>query len=375
MKWTALGVVLFALLVGVGGYVAISNGTNVADERIARALAPSECPEAPAGPDFGTMYKGPLIDAHIHIPNPPEGPVVLDYIPQSRPTLGNNITIADFVCIFKQEGIIRAFAFFPVFPGFETIQLAIVKGTMERYGDIFVPFIMPPDRDDRPDGFPTVEAVVLEEMLAVHPGLFMGYGEIGLYERGDHGGPTGSPALPPDSARLREIYPIVRENDLLVYFHLGRGQQEAFERTAAANPDIKFIFHGDQLIVYDERGQNLKAVDEILSRHPNVYYGVDELYGDVWLLHPDKSREEFFEHFENYEALLEKDLATWKSFIERHPNQVLWGTDRGVVINWAMEPEVGQTLANYTRAFIARLPPAVQDKYAYKNAERLLTGR
>jgi predicted TIM-barrel fold metal-dependent hydrolase len=377
MNWRIVAGIFVVIFAGVGVYAAFVATGDVWDKRVQKALAPAECPSVSSlfAPDFGTpYYQGPLIDTHFHIPNPPDGPSILDDMPSSsdRPMLGKNVTIADFVCTFKVEGTKKVFAFFPVFPGFEEPLLEIAKGTMERYPDFFVPFVMPPDRDDRPDGFPTVTAEVLKDMLGVYPKLFEGYGEIGLYVRGDHGGPTGSPALPPDSERLHAIYPVIRENNLIVYFHLGVGQQEAFERVLSENPDINFIWHGDQLIPYDENGQHLEALDEILSRHPNAHYSVDELYGDVQLLRPDASIKEFFEHFDDYEELLRKDLRTWKAFIERHPDQVMWGTDRGVSTVWSIDSAVGLTLTRYTRTFIAQLDPSVQEKYAYKNAERLL---
>src|SRR3989338_7570273 len=102
---------------------------------------------------------------------------------------------------------------------------------------------MAPDRDGDPYGFVTVDAQELTEMLNVYPGLFKGYGETGLY-----GHPGGAPPLPPDSQRLVEIYPVVRDNNLMVYFHLGEGQKESWEKALAANRDITFIWHGDQLI-------------------------------------------------------------------------------------------------------------------------------
>ncbi len=87
------------------------------------------------------------------------------------------------------------------------------------------------------------------------------------------------------------------------------------------------------------------------------------------------SKEEFFEHFEDYESLLEKDVKTWKTFIEKHPDQIIWGTDRGGIALWSIDEDVGITLTNYARAFIARLDPAVQEKFAYKNAEKLIDER
>ncbi|HLC49718.1 MAG TPA: amidohydrolase family protein [Candidatus Andersenbacteria bacterium] len=331
-----------------------------------RALGNSSCEPTSVNVDFGPQYTGTLIDTHIHLPDDQMEWLV----PFRQPR-----TISDYVCTFTQEGTSRVFAFFPIYPGLKNQQFAIVQAVTEKYPNLFVPFIMPPDNDDSPDGFPTVSADVLASLLDKAPRLFAGYGEIGLYERGDHGGSKGAPALLPDSPRMQAIYPVVREHNLLVYVHLGEGQQASFERAVAAHPDISFIFHGDQLVQYENGVQNLTALDEILSRHPNVYYGVDELYGDKWLLQPEVSKEEFLAHFENYEELLDKDVATWKAFIERNSNQVLWGTDRGWFGGWALDPEVGVYLTRYARAFITRLPPAVQEKFAYKNAERLLSKR
>lgn len=341
---------------------------------VATALAPGDCPPPPKRNWDSSFYQGPLIDTHIHIASIPEEPENFDKN-GDHPVMGYNLKIADYVCMMDYENTKKVFAFFPVWDPITAESLEIVKTTMAKHGDRFVPFIMPPDHDNDISGFPTVSAEALKKMLNVYPGLFQGYGEIGLYARGDHGGPKGAPELPPDSPRLSAIYPIVRQHNLLVYFHLGEGHQASFERTLAANPDINFIWHGDQLIPYEQGGQNLKNIDDILSKHPNAYYGVDELYGDVWLLRPEVSQAKFLAHFKDYEPLLKKDLATWKSFIEKHPDQVLWGTDRGWSTAWSVDPDVALTLNNYSRAFIGRLTPAVQEKFAYKNAERLLQNR
>ncbi len=371
-----IGIIIAVVALAAGAYFFISQAKDryrpdADDWRIAKALTRQDCRQRDDFnlPNFGGGYEGVLYDTHIHIPHVPERPLSNF---SSSPVLGGNITLGDYVCTFQIEGTAKVFAFFPVFKDFEQVHTGIVQSALKEYPGLFVPFIMPPDSDDKADGFPTVSADVLTKMLSYYPGLFRGYGEIGLYARGDHGGPKGSLALPPDSARLQDIYPIVRKNKLLVYFHLGEGQQESFERALTANPDINFIFHGDQLVVYEQGGQNLKALDEILARHNNAYYGVDELYGDTWLLRPNVSKEKFFAHFKNYEALLEKDVITWKAFIERHPKQVIWGTDRGVTNSWSMDPDVGLVLTTYARAFIARFDSEVQEDFAYKNAERLL---
>ena len=352
--------ILLVAAVGVAVYIFLPRKLP---QNTKSAIGSYDCPQV-TGPTFDdSYYKGPLIDTHYHIPNLPETPFFNDI----QPILGKNMTISDIICTLNQEGTKKAFAFFPVFPGMDKEYLDLAKETMELYPDTLVPFIMPPESDNDPGGFPTVDAEYLEKMLTTYPGLFKGFGEIGLYER-----KGGAKALPPDSQRLLAIYPVVRKHSLVVYFHLGEGQQESFEKILDQNPDINFIWHGDQLIPYEDGIQNLKHIEEILERHSNAFYTVDELYGDQWMIRPEVKKDEFLKYLQNYEELLEKDVATWKAAIERHPDQFMWGTDRSPQILWSHDPEVGQALSNYGRFFISRLNPAVQEKFAWKNAERLL---
>ncbi len=356
-------------IVAVEEKVVLSPEQQYWKDRVSEALGEDVCPPTAKINYPNSYYRGPLIDAHIHIPSIPDAGFGEKISPEEldEPTLGVNLTIADFACTFSHEGTKQALSYFAVWDPIAEQQLEVVKQTMEKYPGVFVPFAMTPDDDDNPNGFPTVDAETLDAFLNAHPGLFHGYGEIGLYAREE-----GSPALSPDSERLTKIYPIVRKHNLMVYFHLGGGMRKAFEKVLDENPDIDFIFHGDQLITYNDDGtQDLRYIDEILSKHPNVYYGVDELYGDVFLLNPETSKETFLEHFNNYKPLLTVDVSTWKAFIERHPDQVMWDTDRGWSAPWSMDRDVGLQLVDYSRAFIGKLSPLVQEKYAYQNAEKL----
>lgn len=336
--------------------------------RIDTAMADYDCPDSgqpkiPAG-----SYQGKLYDGHIHIPSIFTGgdkdePSYEDKVVNS--TLGVNLKMSEFVCILEHDGTSKAIAFFPVYRELIPQQSEIAKLTMEKYPDRFIPFVMPPDNDGSPSGFPTVEAATLERMISESPGLFKGFGEIGLYAR-----KGGAAELSPDSKRLVEIYPILRKNKLAAYFHLGEGQREAFKKVIKANPDINFIFHGDQLIQCESCPQNLSQIESILASGRNVFYEVDELWGDVFLLQPKVTKEQFFAHFKDYKPLLEKDLATWKFFIEKYPDQVIWGSDRGVH-RWPVDLEVSRQITDYVRAFIAKLDPAVQEKFAYKNLEKI----
>lgn len=368
----ALGIAAVAVIGAAALFMASKRSSDEGggwEDKVEAALAKTDCVSAPEKRYGNLRYEGPLVDTHYHIPHFDSPPPWARN--NGRPYMGDNIRIGDLACTIRQEGTKKVFAFFPVFPEGHTQEfLDLAKGAIEQHSDIFVPFIMPPQGDNDPGGFPTVDATVLQEMLAVYPGLFQGYGEIGLYER-----KGGAAELPPDSQRLRDIYPVIRKHKLAVYFHLGEGQQASFERVLTQNPDINFIWHGDQLIPYERGIQNLRHVEEIISRHPNVFYTVDELYGDDWLIKPEFTKEKLLTHLEDYETLLQEDLATWRGIIERHPDQFMWGTDRSPQVLWSHDPEVGQALTGYSRAFIARLSPAVREKFAYRNAEWLLRER
>ncbi len=334
-----------------------------------KAFRKITCPEPrdPATLPDG-YYKGPIIDAHIHLQSLPDGEPGLPEEEYDARNLGIGRSIDEWVCRMDTEGTMQSWVFFPVWEPITEESIKVVELAMETYPGRFIPFIMPPDDDGSPDGFPTVDAGELEAMLNLSPGLFRGYGEIGLYER-----PGGAAALSPDSERMMGIYKVAQEHGLVVYLHLGEGDKEALERAADTYPDVTFVFHGDQLIDCADCDRTPDAVAEILESHPNVYYGIDELYGNVWLIRPGSTKADFLEHFEDYGPLLETDMDNWKEFIESHPDQVVFDTDRGVSESWDTDPEVALTLNNCVRAFIGKLDPSVQEKLAWKNADKIFS--
>ncbi len=334
----------------------------------AKAFEPVDCPEPrdPATLPKG-YYKGPMIDTHIHMQSLPDGEPGMPLDSYGGENIGTKRSVDQWACILDVEATKQAFVFFPVWEPIVKESVELVRQAMEKYPGRFVPFAMVPDDDGSPDGSPTVDAAILESFLNIEPGLFRGHGESGLY-----GHTGGAHALPPDSPRMMEIYKVAKSHRLLVYMHLGEGQKDALKRAAAANPDVTFIFHGDQLIDCEKCDGTHSQVAEILEASPNVFYGVDELYGGEWLLKPDARKETFLQHFTTYKPLLEADQIKFKTFIEKHPDQVVWGTDRGVGPSWDKDPDVALILNDYARAFIGQLDPVVQEKIAYRNAERLL---
>ena len=342
--------------------------------RIDAAMALSPCPNITKPEYPASYYQGPLTDTHLHLPAladwpPEEDSKPINQAPEGRfggpeAILGWNIKISEIACTIQQEGTRKNFAFFPIYEDMPEQLLEVVNKTMSLYPNQFTPFIMSSGNDDEPDGFPTVDSKTLEGMLSPYPSLFKGYGEIGLYER-----EKGSPELPPDSRRLLEIYPIIRENKLAVYFHLEEGHKDNFEKVLKANPDINFIWHGDQL--------SKDEIENILSNNPNAYFGVDAFWGndqDLFLLFVGgKTKKPYLNELNaEFDKILSYAVSDWKSIIERHPDQFLWGIDRGDAV-WNYDIEVGQAQVKLARAFIGKLKPDVQEKIAYKNAEKLLS--
>ena len=327
------------------------------EQRVEAAFSQSSCPAAPEAAIDDSYYPGPLIDTHFHIPHIPDSPAQpLDPLTDIKPLLGRNINVSDLVCTLEGEGTERVFAFFPVWPNVDSrFPLDVARRTMEHYPTVFVPFLMPPGPDDVP---PTADAEAFIEMLEYTPDLFQGYGEIGLYKLERRREATD---YPPDAEILLDIYPVVSRHNMMVYLHPGWGHEDHLARVLAEHPEIAFVVHGEQIET---------EIGNLMTNYPNVYFTVNDLYGDQYLLNTRESKESFLAALEDYEPLLEKDLANWKKLIEEHPDRFMWGTDRGDAI-WTFDLEVGRKLVDYGRAFIGRLDPDVQERFAYKNAERV----
>ena len=89
------------------------------------------------------------------------------------------------------------------------------------------------------------------------------------------------------------------------------------------------------------------------------------------MLHDGFTPEEFLALTDDFEPLLEGDLADWKEVIEAHPDRFMWGTDRGGAVVWSWDRRVGLRLVEYARAFIGQLDPDVQELFGFENARRV----
>ncbi len=349
------------------------------NQRVEEAFTQSDCPPAPEVELGDSDYKGPLIDTHFHMSHLWDAPLragrysdrelyelsaLWGYSPMDRPILGMNITMTEIACRLGREGTNSVHAFFFAEsdrPGQLRPHLEIVRRSMELYPTQFVPFIQPLCCNET---VPTVDARTLSEYLDIYPGLFRGIGEIVLYDQPREGGGRIAEDWPPDAPYLLEVYQVARKHNLVVWMHPGEGHQDSLERVLDQHPDLTFIVHGEET-----EGN----IGNLMEKHSNIYFSINDFYGKEYPLRIGESKSRFLAILEDYEPLIEKDLATWQELIEKYPDRFMWATDRGGMAGlYTYDADVGQILVDYARAFIGRLDPAVQEKFAYKNAQRIL---
>ena len=315
------------------------------------------CNLAPLQRQFSNTpyYTGPLIDDHFHMPQMREIPNNPD-----APVLDKDVSKHDVVCLFSdKERIKNVFAFYGVPLDLKEKSIQDAREIEHESPGAVIHFI---ELVSFP-GYPVVPQQV-EGILNANEGLFKGYGEISLYLPFY----TESNVMPNDPT-MKELYKIAEKHHLIVMMHLIESQQQAIEEVLRDFPNVKFLFHGIESLSW---AGTLFGAD--LDKYPNAYYSVDiDLVKDA--IFPATTKQDFINNMkQNWQGMLSEKVAFWKSRIEKHPNQFLWGTDRGHYA-WHYDPEVQALLEEYGRVFIGQLDPAVQERYAYKNAEYLLQKR
>ena len=338
-------------------------------KRIDAAFTPSTCGTPPVNNFPSSYYQGPLIDSHLHIPQlsddgigaPDAGYVAprgaesdqYDTISQEqRPILGKTMNIDRIACTLQNEGSIKAFSFFSVFPEITSPAIEVARRATEQYPDLFVPFIQASR-----SGMATLEGEILDVMIDVEPDLFAGFGEVG-------DSPTEPINPKPDSEIYTGDFQVVENRgNMLVYFHPGMGHEENLERALQRFSDVTFIIHADFVRPH---------VKGIMDRNPNVYYTYNDIFGDLIETFRFGEKATFLSDMRSeWDRLLDEADDLYREMIEAHPDRFMWGTDRGDIV-WGYDEEVGQILTEFGRAFIGRFDPAIQADLGYKNAERLI---
>ncbi len=342
-----------------GGTVAGSTTTQpTAQQPVA---TPYPCDPSPLQRVFtdSPYYTGLMFDGHFHMPLLR----AVTGVHASAPVLDLDVSRRDVVCLFHADRVTGAFAFYGVPSDIKDTVVNAARDIEQTYpGTIkhFLELVTFP-------GYPVTPSEI-EAILTTNAGLFKGYGELSLYL------PHYS-AVSPNDATMREFYAVAEKYNLPVMMHPLEGQQMEVEQALRDFPNVKFLFHALERMSWANT-----FFDTDLDRYPNAYYSVDvDLFGQdvngMPVLDTALDKADFMTLLkQRWQDTLSQKTTLWKARIEKHPNQFLWGTDRGTD-TWNYDPEVGSLLEEYSRAFIGRLDPATQEKYAHTNAESLLQTR
>ena len=323
--------------------------------------------------DTKNYYTGPLFDAHLHMPllfAPP--PEFQDEFSEPEAVLGTDITIDGLICQMDKENINGIFGFYQIHDFIIDQAIKLAKDTEDKYPGRIVTFVLPVPKIVAPEKLDRILDGAGTSFFRYPNDLIKGYGELALYS------PIYVGANPDDPIFL-ETYKILKKHDVIVMIHpkdRPKSQHlEPLSRAIELNPDVKFLMHGCSLTGFDCYTSD---ITKILEKYPNAYYSLDtaiispprgapymyddKLYSEEKLI--SKLRQTFVQD-------VDKNLDKWKKMIENNPDQVMWGMDRSYT--WHFDDEVHGLLVEYSRAFIGGLDPEVQEKYAYKNAEQLLS--
>ncbi len=307
--------------------------------------------------DSAQYYTGSLLDAHLHMPFTFDAPEAMyaqaDY---KGATLEKDVTTASIMCLFDKTKVKSAYGFYVIPNLLKGWAINGITGVDAQFPGRITSFIMPVHVTSL-----DLQPSEVESVLNANPGLFHGYGEIGLYKDAYRG-------IKPDDASLRPFYDIAAKYGLIVMMHPDEGQREGVEAILRDYPTVKFLFHGPEAGIY---------ATEIVAAYPHAYYTIDTQLSDIpgdtnsVSLYSDETTETFVRNFKrDHDRVLTSAIKAWKNAIEKNPDKYLWGTDRSAV--WHFDPEVGALLDEIGREFIGQLDPAVQEKFAWKNAERLM---
>lgn len=301
-------------------------------------------------------YTGPLIDTHVHMPVSSKivSTVAIQSGFEDMPAYNDKLNIDYLTCLFESEGIIQTFGFHIVPNLAIESSLSTIQVLNERYGDKYAHFYMPTQL-----GSLNPDPEKVDEILTNNP-FFKGYGEVkfDFNEIGNEG---------IEDPQYLEAYSLADKHNLVIMMHPASNHKSAVMRLLNKHPNTNFLFHSGNIEGW---------IAEVLENHKNAYYSLDAnvapLFG--WASQHDlasATKQEFMEYMNNnFNNILQEEVRQWKPLIEEYPNQFTWGTDRWYT--WHFDEDVGAMLEEFGRSFIAELDPEVQEKFAYKNAQKMM---
>lgn len=311
-------------------------------------------------------YAGPMLDAHLHLPTT-SGIVsmVAARMGLPIPAWNKNLSPAFVQCLLAAEGYERAIGFYLITRYSASGEVAMAKKMEKEYPGKIIPFLMPA----LVSNWVNPDITTVKNILENNPGFFKGIGELKMYD-----------GKAPDDPYLMALYDLAQKHGLVVMVHPYDRHKESMEKIITQYSDVRFLLHGLDRNEHGSRiaRENIRWVTDMIGHYPNVYYSVDHnlsVYGfkkehvgktvpkDVILPH---ARQEF-------SALVDELATRWKSIISAYPDRFMRGSDRFYAPHY--DPEVSGLMAEFSRSFIGRLDPAVQEKFARHNTTALVESR
>ncbi len=312
-------------------------------------------------PEGVPWYDGPLFDSHMHV------------MGLSNPFYGERFTTSDVLHMMDRNDIRAGVGFFMPPVTARQSEVDELLGYVDGLEGRLVALWLPPPFDFGLDagfmGF--ADGTYTRSLLGpLYPpeGTLDGFGEIAFYT--DHFSSLG-----PGGPEMDDVYPMVAQSDGVIMIHPRTGQTaDEYASVIRDNPGIKFLFHGTNGR-YDKEGEGIPILG-LLNDYDfdNVYYSLDTAsilgspqYPGTLQMDPE-STEKFVEIMN---SLGVQDLARlafeeYGQIILDHPDKTLWGTD--VINSWHFEDAAIDMLVDFSRRFIAMLPPEIQEKFAFSNA-------
>jgi hypothetical protein len=326
---------------------------------------PSPSPSFSPAPTPTGPYTGPLFDDHLHLYDMYQGS------PQQL-SLMKVRTAGDLISYLDRNKIVGAIGFYAFtsnklrYPWGSTFE-TIISGAKSRV----VPMVQPTPWSDFASG--QFSETVLQQYLQPQ-GLCQGVGELVLKK-------PELQSITLDGSVMQIVFKAVDEKKGIVMIHPsstyegGRSMElSEIESAVSQYPDIIFIFHPG-LLAY-------KIIEPLLSKYSNVYYSIDFAGATTTtanLLFPvDASfsnKEAFLSEVNRIgiDNIVNEIYRVYATVIGKYPERFFWGTDFGgdTTQHWHFEDSVTDMVIKISREFIGKLPADIQEKYAYKNAQRV----
>jgi len=351
-------VIILGLVIGIAYFVR-NDGSGTLSK-----LSKNECPRVFSPVSAAEpYYKGELFDAHLHLPTAVEAVSTVSIkIGLPTPTWDNELSLKYLHCLFGKEGVRGAYGFHLFTKYSQYLEVNKTKEMERKYPGVVMHFLMPTMVG--PNINPDISTV--RKILAENPGLFRGMGELKMYD-----------GKSPDDPYVLGLLDLAREYKLIVMMHPFNEHKAAIEKIVKQYSDVTFLLHDIDYLEEDggKVVDNRDWLKKLMTNNDNVYYSIDgglPIYG--WSQSHKGTvvpKEEILQNSKSrFKSQLNQDLSRYKSLIEAYPNRFLRGTDRWYRPHY--DKEVSALMEEYSRAFIGRLTPSVQEKFAHENAERLL---